>query len=73
MSVTRRTKTHGAVDLSPVKGLFVSLVLVARPRYEVMTGQTLDRPAAQPASSALRAAASFVHSLNPSTDPDDIG
>lgn len=60
--VAGRTETHRAVDLSPVESLFVSLILVARLRDEVVADQPLYCPAAQPAGSALRATVSLAHS-----------
>jgi hypothetical protein len=52
------------VDLSSVKSLFVSLILVARLGDEVVAGQPLYRPAAQPAGSILRAAVGLAHSYD---------
>src|SRR3954470_5484382 len=49
------------MNLSPVKSLLVSLVLVARPRNEVVTGQLPHRAAAQATRSALGAIAHLAH------------
>lgn len=56
------TETHRAVDFSPVESLFVSLIPMARLGDEVVAGQPLYCPAAQPAGPALRAAVSLTHS-----------
>ena len=60
--VTGGTETHRVVDLSSVESLLVSLIFMARLGDEVVAGQPLYRPAAQPAGSALRAAVSLAHS-----------
>ncbi len=50
------------VDLSPVESLLVPLILVARLGNEVVAGQPLYRPAAQPTGSVLHVAVSLAHS-----------
>jgi hypothetical protein len=61
MPVAGRTEADRTVDLPPVEGLLVSLVLVARPGNEVVAGQLLHRASAQPARSTPRAAISLAH------------
>ncbi len=61
------TETHRAVDLSPVESLFVSLILMARLGDEVVAGQPLYCPTAQPAGFALRAAVRLAHSYDLTT------
>ncbi len=59
--VAGRAETDREVNLPPVEGLLIALVLVARPGDEVMTGRPLHLPATEFAGSSPCAAFRLVH------------